>query len=124
MFLGLRTIIYPVADVERAKAWYTELLGHGPYFDQPYYVGFTVGGFELALDPHGTASAPGQGGPITYWGVPNADEAIARLLALGATAGTPVADVGDGIRVGTVIDPFGNTLGIIQNPHFSVADVR
>jgi predicted enzyme related to lactoylglutathione lyase len=121
MLLGLRTIIYPVGDLEHAKAWYTALVGHGPYFDQPFYVGFAVGGFELGLDPHGTAAA---GGPVTYWGVEDIAVEHRRLLGLGAREQTPIEDVGEGIRTAVVSDPFGNAIGLIQNPHFSLADVR
>jgi catechol 2,3-dioxygenase-like lactoylglutathione lyase family enzyme len=94
MLLGLRTAIYPAPDLERAKHWYREVLGQPPYFDQPFYVGFAVCGFELGL------------------------------LALGAAALEPVTEVGEGIRVAAVRDPFGNRLGLIQNPHFDVAPVR
>lgn len=44
-FFGLRTVIYPAADLEAAKHWYTQALGFPPYFDQPFYVGFQVGGY-------------------------------------------------------------------------------
>ncbi len=123
MFEGLRTIIYPVNDLARAKEWYSTLLGQQPYFDQPFYVGFEVGGFELALDPNGV-SAPATGGPVTYWGVTDIDAAFRRLRELGAIERTPVEDVGDNIKVAVVADPFGNALGIIQNPHFSIEKVR
>ena len=117
MFQGLRTVIYGVDDLEKAKAWYQTVLGIEPYFDQPFYVGFTVGGFELGLDP----SAPrGTAGPVAYWGVDDADAALERILEAGAQEHTPVQDVGDGIRTGVVLDPFGNTLGFIYNPHFSL----
>jgi catechol 2,3-dioxygenase-like lactoylglutathione lyase family enzyme len=121
MFLGLRTAIYPVSDLARAKAWYTNLLGCEPYFDQPFYVGFAVGGFELGLLPGGT---PGVHGPQPLWGVSSAADAMGRLLAAGATELQPVTDVGEGIKVAAVQDPFGNRLGIIENPYFKVADVR
>ena len=124
MFQGLRTVIYPVDDLEQAKAWYRTVLGQDPYFDQPFYVGFEVGGFELGLDPNAERGAPAQSGPTTYWGVPDADAAVSRLLELGAGPGSQVEGVGDGIRVGTVIDPFGNNIGVIHNPHFSVEKVR
>ncbi|WP_224372536.1 VOC family protein [Hyalangium versicolor] len=117
-FLGLRTVIYPVTDVAKARAWYSEVLGVKPYFDEPFYVGFNVGGFELGLDPDTSSHSPGATGGVAYWGVKNADEAWARLLKQGATPATPVHDVGGGIRVATVKDPFGNVLGIIENPHF------
>lgn len=121
MILGLRTVIYPAPDLARARQWYSEVLGQPPYFDQPFYVGFHVGGFELGLLPDGT---PGTGGPQPLWGVADAEAAHARLLALGATPLEPVAEVGEGIKVAAVTDPFGNRLGIIENPLFDARAVR
>jgi len=121
MILGLRTAIYPAPDLERAKVWYSKVLGVAPYFDQPFYVGFAVGGFELGLLPDGT---PGVQGVQALWGVPDADAEFARLLGLGATAVEPVHDVGEGIRVAAVKDPFGNLFSIIENPHFKASAVR
>jgi predicted enzyme related to lactoylglutathione lyase len=121
MIQGLRTVIYHVSDLTKAKAWYSQVLEREPYFDQPFYVGYSVGGFELGLIPDGTA---GVGGTVAYWGVPNADIAAKRLEALGGMVKEPVQDVGDGIRVATVIDPFGNLFGVIENPHFSKAKVQ
>lgn len=121
MILGLRTVIYPAPELSKAKQWYSEVLGTAPYFDQPFYVGFAVGGFELGLVPDAT---PGIAGAQPLWGVENADRALARLIALGATELEPVTDVGGGIRIAAVRDPFGNRLGIIENPHFRPAEVR
>ncbi len=121
MLLGLRTALYPAPDLARAKAWYTQVLGVAPYFDQPFYVGFEVGGFELGLLPDAT---PATTGPQPLWGVADIEAALAQLLALGATPLEPVADVGEGILVAAVADPFGNRLGLIQNPHFSASKVR
>ena len=121
MILGLRTVIYPVTDLARGKAWYGGVLGMAPYFDQPFYVGFTVGGFELGLIPDGT---PSPDGAIAYWGVPDATAEFARLQSLGANVREALHDVGEGIKVASVTDPFGNTFAIIENPHFSVAAVR
>ncbi len=121
MILGLRSTIYPAPDLAKAKAWYAELLGTAPYFDEPFYVGFQVGGFELGLIPDGT---PGQDGAQPLWGVANADEAHARLLALGAAPLEPVTDVGGGMKVAAVLDPFGNRFGIIENPSFDRHAVR
>ena len=119
MFQGLRTVIYAVADLERAKAWYSEVLSQPPYFSQTYYVGFRVGGFELGLDPDTSGVTPGNNA-VAYWGVTDAKAAHARLLGLGAREKSSLRDVGDGILVGSVVDPFGNVLGIIQNPHFKL----
>lgn len=90
----------------------------GAYFDQPFYVGFDVGGFELGLVPDGT---PGTAGPQPLWGVANAADALDLLIALGAEVLDALQDVGEGIRVAAVLDPFGNRLGIIENPHFKQA---
>jgi predicted enzyme related to lactoylglutathione lyase len=121
MILGLRTVIYPAPDLAAAKRWYSQMLGITPYFDQPYYVGFAVGGFELGLIPGGS---PGTAGSQALWGVADAASAHARLLALGAQPLEPVTEVGEGIRVAAVQDPFGNRFGIIENPAFRVEDVR
>jgi lactoylglutathione lyase len=58
---------------------------------------------------------------VTYWGVADAHAALARLAALGAKEREPVTEVGGGILVASVEDPFGNVVGIIENPHFKIA---
>jgi predicted enzyme related to lactoylglutathione lyase len=123
MILGLRTLIVHVRpeQLDAAKAWYTQFAGVAPYFDQPFYVGFTVGGFELGVHPEG---APGPGGTVAYWGTADLAAEFARVVALGAAVVVPVTDVGDGILVATVADPFGNHIGLIQNPHFNLSAVR
>ena len=138
MFQGLRTTIYHVDDIEAAKAWYTTILGIEPYFDEFFYVGFNIGGYELGLQPkegsagvstpEGASSAAGVGASgvasaptvVAYWGVANARESLKRVLELGATLHQDVQDVGDGILVATVTDPSGNHFGIIENPHFTL----
>lgn len=122
MLQGLRSQIYQVADLEAAKAWYTRLLGKPPYFDEPFYVGFEAGGYELGLQPHDAADAEQAKGAVTYWGVPNAEDAYAGLLALGATPYQAVQEVGGGIKLGAVLDPMGSVLGVIENPHFAVKE--
>ncbi len=67
---------------------------------------------------------PGLAGVQVYWGVPDATAELARLVALDAMVHEPVKDVGGGIKVASVRDPFGNLLGIIENPHFKPGDVR
>lgn len=119
-FQGLRTAKYRAPDLARAKAWYSEVLGTQPYFDEPFYVGFNVGGFELGLDPDVSDSGEGEGSVAVFWGVADVDQALSRLVALGASVRSAVKDVGEGIRLASVLDPFGNVLGIIQNPHFKL----
>ncbi|MBC3881275.1 VOC family protein [Undibacterium sp. LX40W] len=121
MILGLRTSIYPVSDLTAAKTWYSSVLGVAPYFDEPFYVGFTVGGFELGLIPDGTSSVDGC---QALWGVANAEQAMQQLLSLGAHEVEAVTEVGGGIKVASVRDPFGNRFSIIENPHFDVSAVR
>lgn len=121
MIQGLRTVIYPVSDLTQAKAWYSQVLGHAPYFDEPFYVGYSVGGFELGLLPDGV---PGTQGAMAYWGVPDAAAAMETLTALGAPVHEPLKDVGGGIKVAAVLDPFGNVFGIIENPLFDLKAVR
>ncbi|HMD45774.1 MAG TPA: VOC family protein [Acidimicrobiales bacterium] len=118
MFLGLRTIVYPAPDLTRSTAWFTGLLGTRPYFDEPFYVGFNVAGYELGLLPGGDPAV----GPVTYWGVADAERALAELVAHGATERAGVEDVGDGIRMATVTEPGGSVLGVIENPHFFVPE--
>lgn len=123
MLKGLRTICYPVADLAAAKKWYSEVARVAPYFDQPFYVGFNVGGFELGLMPaEGTTVVPGE--PHTLWGVDDIAASYAELLQRGAQPHTPPTDVGGGITCAAVRDPFGNILGLILNPHFDPAAVR
>ena len=118
MFLGLRTAAYKVRDIAEGKKWYSKVLGIEPYFDQPFYVGFSVGGFELGLTPTEGQEDEEAEGVVVYWGVEDIDKEYARLLELGAVERETVREVGDGIKVATVKDPFGNVLGIIFNPHF------
>jgi lactoylglutathione lyase len=119
-FLGLRTAKYSATDIGAARDWYRKVLENDPYFDEPFYVGFNVGGFELGITPdeHAVHDRPEAG--IAYWGVVDAEAAYARLIALGATDHEPVQDVGGDIKIGSVRDPFGNLLGVIENPSFHI----
>jgi predicted enzyme related to lactoylglutathione lyase len=121
MIKGLRTVKYPVADLDQAKAWFAEVFGTSPYFDQPFYVGFAIGGFELGLVPGGT---PGTAGSVVYWGVDDIEAEVARIVQLGASEHEAIQDVGEGIKVAELKDPFGNVIGLIQNPLFDLAAVR
>jgi predicted enzyme related to lactoylglutathione lyase len=115
---GLGTTIYQVTDLAAAKAWYAQAIGHAPYFDQPFYVGFNVGGYELGLQADAPARTPVEN-VVAYWRVGDIVAEVQRLTGLGATAHSPVTDVGEGIRVAVLRDPWGNALGLIQNPHFA-----
>ena len=118
-FKALMTAIYPTADLARAKAWYAEAFGVAPYFDEPFYVGFNVSGYELGLMPaEPPLHVPGNNGVVAYWGVDDAAAAHARLLSLGAKELGAVQDVGGGIKVSMLADPDGNALGVIENAHF------
>jgi catechol 2,3-dioxygenase-like lactoylglutathione lyase family enzyme len=117
VFLGLRTVVYSAPDLAASKAWWTAALGVPPYFDQPFYVGFNPGGYELGLNPNGDPSA----GPNTYWGVRDIAAAAKHLIATGAVAVDAVQDVGEGIRLGTFRSPGGDLFGLIENPAFKLS---
>ena len=122
--LGLATVIYHVSDLDKAKRWYAGVFNTEPYFDQPFYVGFNIKGYELGLDPDTSEAAPGAGGTVAYWRVDAIDSAFARFTAAGATTVVAPHDVGEGIKVATVADPFGNFIGLIENPHFDLSKVE
>ncbi|OIQ68451.1 glyoxalase-like domain protein [mine drainage metagenome] len=113
-FLGLRTLVYPTANLDQSKDWWKNFLGIDPYFDQPFYVGFNVGGYELGLNPAGSL----EHGPVTYIGVDSMPMAISRAQAQGATVEGPPQDVGEGIEVATLLSATGERFGLIVNPNF------
>ncbi|MFY7669521.1 VOC family protein [Tenacibaculum sp. MEBiC06402] len=117
-FLGLRTTIYKVGDITNAKKWYSKAFGIEPYFDQPFYVGFNIGGFELGLQPEKEPIENKTENVITYWGVNDISEAYKKLIELGAIENEKPYNVGGEIITATVKDPFGNIIGIIYNPEF------
>ena len=118
MVKGLATAIYHVTDLEKAKAWYAKAFGQQAYFDQPFYVGFNIGGYELGLNPDQSVAKAGRGGSVAYWRVPGIEDAVQHFVKAGASLVAPAEDVGEGIKVATVADPFGNLIGLIENPHF------
>jgi hypothetical protein len=113
---GLRTVIYPSTDLGADKAWWSELLGKQPYVDEPFYVGFEVAGYELALLPDADPSD----GALVYWGVDDVQASAQSAIASGSVEHTPVANVGDDIVTATVRTPAGTILGLIHNPHFKI----
>ncbi|GAA3849776.1 VOC family protein [Saccharothrix violaceirubra] len=132
MLRGLTTISYYADDVVEARDWYAKVLGVPAYFARPEegtpsYVEFRVGDFEHELGivdrkfaPHDTA-----GGPITYWAVDDLDASLERLVALGATPHRPPTAYGPGFVTASVVDPFGNVLGLMYNEHYlSIASAK
>ncbi|MFI2812990.1 MULTISPECIES: VOC family protein [Microbulbifer] len=117
-FLGLRTVVYGVSELAEARGWYTQVLELEPYFESEGYVGFDVGGFELGLNPDARSVTSRADGVIAYWGVTDIAAEVERLNTLGARQHGETVDVGDGIRMASFLDPFGNIFGLIENPHF------
>ncbi len=120
-FHGLRTVGYKVADITKAKEWYSLALGIKPYFDEPFYVGFNVVGYELGLQPEDDPAERGAANVLAYWGVDDVKATYEQLIELGATPFEDPMDVGEGIVVAAVKDPWGNAFGMIYNPHFQSA---
>ncbi len=110
----MKTLIFPVKDLDRAKTLYGTLLGVAPYVDEAYYVGFRVGDQEVGLDPHGHSK--GMTGPVGYWHVDNIEASLTMLLDAGAEALQPIKDVGGGMLIAWVKDADGNIIGLRQSP--------
>lgn len=119
-FLGLRTTIYKVADIKEATKWYSKVLGIKPYFEEAFYVGFNVGGYELGLHPEEKSTTAKGEGVITYWGVNDVEKIFNDLISEGATAHENPTNVGGDIILAAVKDPWGNLFGIIYNPEFKL----
>jgi predicted enzyme related to lactoylglutathione lyase len=113
MFKKLRTVIYHVDDLQKAKAWYASITGIQPYFDQVFYVGFDINGFELGLDPDFEDVERGAQS-VAYWAVDDIKIAVKKFTSAGAVLKSKIREVGDGIKVAVVIDPWGNAVGLIE----------
>ncbi|MEO8569170.1 MAG: VOC family protein [Ginsengibacter sp.] len=113
MFRKLRTVIYHVTDLQKAKEWYKLVTGISPYFDESFYVGFDINGCELGLDPS-TEEVKGGTQSVAYWLVDNIEESIQKFTINDAKIISPVTSVGEGIKVATIQDPFGNCIGLIE----------
>ena len=118
--LGLRTVAYKVEDLASAKEWYTKAFNQEPYFDEPFYVGFNIGGYELGLQPVAGEKHRVGNSVATYWGVDDLEKALDHILNLGAAKNEEPQDVGDGVLVASVKDPWENIIGLIYNPHFKI----
>jgi predicted enzyme related to lactoylglutathione lyase len=110
---GIKTIIYPVKDLAKAKTLYSELLGVEPYMDEAYYVGFNIEGQDVGLVPHGQSQ--GMTGPVGYWHVDDIKRSVKALLDAGAEAHQEVKDVGGGKLIASVKDADGDVIGLIQS---------
>lgn len=117
-FLGLRTVVYKVGNLQEAKEWYAKAFDLKPYFDEAFYIGFNVGGYELGLLPEENPTNEKTESGIAYWGVEDAQKSYDKLIKLGATMHEEPHDVG--VIVASVKDPWGNIIGIIYNPHFKL----
>ncbi len=128
MLRGMATVNYWADDMKAARTWYAELLGIEPYFqrpdaENPAYVEFRIGDYQDELGLIDRRYAPGgavdgPGGAIVFWHVDDLDGAYARLKAMGATEYDPPTPRGSGFVTASVVDPFGNILGIMTNPHY------
>lgn len=110
---GIKTVLYPVSELDKAKELYSVLLGAAPGVDSPYYVGFDVAGQHIGLVPRGGPQSPAT--PVAYWHVADIDERLAALTAAGAVVQDEPREVGGGRRVAAVTDPDGNLLGLLQD---------
>ena len=128
MLRGFATISYWADDIEAAKNWYADLLGMEPYFVRPEegppaYVEFRIGDYQDELGIIDRRYAPkeatsGPGGAVTYWHVDDVPATFERLLAMGAKEYQPITHREAGWVTAAVVDPFGNILGIMYNPHY------
>ncbi|MCD2443269.1 VOC family protein [Agromyces sp. SYSU K20354] len=130
MLRGIATVNCYVEDPAAAAAWYTEVLGIEPYFNRPgpdgraAYVEFRIGDHQQELGFIDRRFAPsrlaagGGAGPIVHWHVDDLETAVARLVELGATPLLPITEHGPGFVTASVVDPFGNVLGVMTNVHY------
>jgi predicted enzyme related to lactoylglutathione lyase len=111
--MGIKTMLHPVSDLEKAKPVYTALLGVAPQSDAPYYVGYETAGQQIGLVPRRGPTAATS--PVAYWHVADIEAKLAEVTAAGATLKQAPNDVGGGRLVATFTDPDGNVLGLIQD---------
>ncbi|GGL17942.1 glyoxalase [Sphaerisporangium melleum] len=128
MLRGLTTVSFYADDVTAAVRWYAGLLGLEPYFTRsvegvPAYAEFRVGDYEHELGIIAARFAPRPrseeaGGAVVYWHVDDIEAAFERLLSLGATPHGKPTEHGPGFVTASVVDPFGNILGVMYNEHY------
>src|SRR5690348_13831205 len=121
---GFTTISHWAADLEAAKRWYTEFLGVEPYFQRPGYCEFRIGDYQHELGLIDSKYAPFDtqiqvpAGVIMYWHVDDINATFDRLLSMGAKQLDAPRERGAGFTTASVVDPFGNVLGIMYNAHY------
>lgn len=120
--LGLRTTIYKVGNLKEAKEWYSKAFGINPYFDEAFYVGFNIQGYELGLLPEEIPTTDKTESVLTYWGVNDIESEYKRLIDLGATEHEKPVNVGGELMTAAVKDPWGNIIGLIFNPEFKLPE--
>jgi lactoylglutathione lyase len=116
---GLRTVAYKVRDIKQATEWYTKAFEQKPYFEEPFYVGFNIAGYELGLMPEKEEVEKSEN-ILTYWGVDDINKSFQHFLDCGATVHEQPNNVGGELMVASVKDPWNNILGLIYNPYFKV----
>ena len=109
---GIKIVLHPVSDLDKAKAVYTALLDIDPQADSAYYVGYDAGGQHIGLVPGGG----GMSSPVAYWEVSDIEAKLAEVTEAGATVKESPHDVGNGRLVASFTDPDGNVLGLVQEP--------
>jgi predicted enzyme related to lactoylglutathione lyase len=112
--IGVRTILYPVRDLAKAKALFTRLAGREPVADSPYYVGYDIDGQQIGLVPNGRDSQ-NMTGTTAFWHVDDIGASVKAVLDAGGTMQQEINDVGNGRRVAAVVDAEGNVLGFVQD---------
>lgn len=126
---GMATVTFFADDLNAATEWYTELLGVAPYFEvlddegEPGYREFRLGDREQELGFIHNRHAPGTpqsgpGGAVVFWDVDDVRATLDRLVSMGAKEYEPLTNRQAGYVTASVVDPFGNILGIMRNPHF------
>jgi len=120
--LGLRTTIYKVGELEKAKKWYATAFETEPYFDEAFYVGFNIGGYELGLLPEENPTSEKTESVLTYWGVNEIEKVYKHFIESGATEHEKPHSVGGPLMVASVKDPWGNIIGLIYNPAFKLTE--
>ena len=113
MIKSIKSIVYPSANIDADVAFWTKVLGKEPYFNEHYYVGFRMDGYELGLDPNAISEGVTQ--PVTYWDVADIEEEVAKLVALGMTLHEPIQELSSGVKIAKLKDTAGYMFGLVSS---------